>query len=245
MILILTFLFTFNVNAQDGIYVPIVQKHVQKVRERWTVEDLFKRKRERFRKKKWSPLKTRMFEMLVDVRFGSAEFNRHTTEADSEGFRSFGAGLQLFWGPVGLGLERDQYKIKEKAQYYQKDDATLFIRLLGPSTQSTHLTFLVGSQKVNHNDFGNYSQNFYGFMSNLYLFRHFGVEGRYRFKPATSSSSHEINGHEYYWGLFWEYSILRVYLNFYQDYLSGVQKVDDSKDDQRIHGSVFGIRLNF
>jgi hypothetical protein len=246
VLLILFFtLFNSNAFAQSEVYSRVVQKHIKKVRDRWTLEDLYLRRKYRAPKGRWSPWRSPMFELLVDFRFGPGGLDKTgVTGKDSE-LSSLGTQLQFHYGALGLGLDRSQTKVSEKNVFYKYDDFALSYRVVGPSTQSTHFTFLVGTRGGRHNDYGALNQQFYGVLTNFYLFRHLGLEGQYKVLSQTETSTHSVNGVNYHWGIFWEFSILRLYLNFNQDYHTATSKVDQVSLNQRISSTLLGARLAF
>jgi hypothetical protein len=246
--LILLFFNTSPALAQDSVYEPIVLRHQQKVRSRWTLEDWFSLKKKRQAQDQWLSWNRKrgpFFELIVDVHGGGHDFKRDGSDSAKEDFVIAGGGVQMFFGPLGLGIGRDQYKIKEKAQYSQRDEGTLFLRLAGSSTQTTHLTLVGGVQKYEHKFYGDYDHKFYGVLSNLYIFRHMGLEGQFRWKTSTESDSHKIEGEDYHWGLFWELSILRVYVIYHQDFSRAKNLDTDVEDNERVNGTVLGARLYF
>jgi hypothetical protein len=246
--LILLILQTPTALAQDSVYEPVVRRHQQKVKSRWSLEDWFSLKKKRQAQDQWLSWNRKrgpFFELLVDVHGGGHDFKRDGTDADKEDFVVAGGGVQIFFGPAGIGIGRDQYKIKEKEQYSQRDEGSLFLRLAGSSTQTTHLTLLGGVMKYEHKYYGDYDHKFYGVLSNLYIFRHMGLEGQYRVKASADSQTHEIEGEDYHWGAFWELSILRVYLLYHQDFSRAKRISTGVKDNERVNGTVFGARLYF
>jgi hypothetical protein len=244
--LILLLIYSAPSFGYRDIYLPVVEKHIKKVQDRWTLEDLYIKRRMPKKKKRWSSWSRKfMFEFLVDFRFGSANRQREGLVQEGDDTRMIAASLQYFYGPFGLGLERDQQKVKEKAMFFQRDEFTFSYRLIGPSTQSTHLTALMGYRTGRHNDYETFRQNYYGLLANFYLFRHFGLEARYRLSSATTTSTYDLSHYDYHWGIFWELNILRVYVNFFQDYFDGTRLSDRANLKQRISGNTFGMRLNF
>ena len=246
--LILLILQTPTALAQDSAYGSVVRRHQQKVKSRWTLEDWFSVKKKRQAQDQWLSWNRKrgpFFELLVDVHMGRPGFKRDGTDAEKEDFEIAGGGVQMFLGPAGIGIGRDQFKIKEKEQYSQRDEGTLFLRLAGSSTQTTHLTLLGGVMKYEHKYYGDYDHTFYGVLSNLYIFRHMGLEGQYRVKASTDSQTHEIQGEDYHWGAFWELSILRVYLLYHQDFNRAKRISTGVKDNERVNGTVLGARLYF
>lgn len=242
---ILLVLINSPVFAESEVYSRVVQKHIKKVRDRWTIEDLYLKRKTPPPRRRWSPWRAPMLEMLVDFKFGPGTlYKTGVSDKDSQ-LASLGSQLQFHYGALGLGLDRFQTKFAEKNVFYKHDDITLFYRLAGPSTQSTHLTFLVGSRGATHDDYGSYHQQFYGLLANLYLFRHLGFEGQYKVLNESLTKTHALSGVSYHWGVFWEFSILRLYINFSQDYHYGVKREDQQKLDQRFTASTLGARLAF
>jgi hypothetical protein len=234
--------------AQDSVYEPVVKKHRDKVRSRWTLEDWMSLKRRRQQQDEWLSWNTKkgpFFELVVDVHGGGHDWKRDGSDPDDESFVVAGGGFQIYVGPVGIGIGRDQYKVKEKAQYSQRDEGTLYLRLLGNSTQTTHLTLLGGIHKYEHKYYGDFDQTFYGAVTNLYLFRHFGLEGQFRWKSSAESETHKLTGEDYHWGAFWELSILRLYFVYHQDLTRAKRITDGAKDNERVNGPVMGARLYF
>lgn len=248
MPLILTIFFVLinsPVFAQSEVYSRVVQKHIKKVRDRWTLEDLYLRRKYRTSRGRWNPWHIPMFEMLVDFKFGPGMWDKAGVTGKNAELSNLGTQLQFHYGALGLGLDRSQTKVSEKNVFYKYDDAALYYRVFGPSTQATHLTLLVGSRGGKHDDYGDFNQQFYGVLANFYLFRHLGFEGKYKVLTETETTTHKVSGVNYHWGLFWEFSILRLYLNFSQDYFTGTQKTDQVSLNQRISSTLLGARLAF
>ena len=231
--------------AESEVYSRVVQKHIKKVRDRWTVEDLYIKRKYSPRRGRWSPWRAPMLEMLVDFQSGPGQLYKTGATDDETKTASLATQIQFHYGALGLGLLQSQTKVSEKSVFLKRDDITFYYRLLGPSTQSTHLTFLYGYQGGSHNDYGEIHQQYYGVLTNLYLFRHFGLEGLYKVRSGTQTTTHNLEGMSYHWGIFWEFSILRVYLNFAQDYHQGTDRTTQSELNQRVSSSVFGARLAF
>ncbi len=240
-------LVTLPGRAQDSVYAPVVEKRDQKVRERWTLEKwiVMKPKRRQSNWLAWDKRKKPLFELLVDVRGGYPSYDRSGEDPSDKNFGAIGGGLATFLGPVGFGISRDQYKIRQGDQFFERDEGALYLRILGQSTQSTHLTMLGGTRKLKHEVQGSYQQSFYGVQTNLYLFRHFGAEAQYRFLVPAKSDSHAVEGRDHHFGMFWELSILRVYWLYRQEYFKARRRGESGRDDERIHGSVVGLRLHF
>ncbi len=223
-------------------------KHKEKVQRRWSLEDWFSLKRKRKAQDvwlSWNRKRGPLFELILDAHGGGPAWKRDGTDADKEDFKMAGGGVQLFVGSLGIGISRDQMKIADKNQYWQKDAGTIYLRLLGSSTQSTHLTFLGGQEKSDHNYYGNYGQTFYGVLSNLYIFKRMGIEGKFRQLNSSTTETHKITSLDYHWGFFWELSILRVYA-LYQQQLNKAKRLSDGvQDNERINGMQLGARLYF
>ncbi len=231
--------------AQSEVYSRVVQKHIKKVQDRWTVESLYLRSKSSGRKRNWSPWKAPMLEMLVDFNFGPGQlYKTGASDKDTEAL-NLGTQLQFHYGAVGIGLEKFQTKISEKNVFVKRDDITLIYRLFGPSTQSTYLTLLAGYQGGEHSDYGEVHHQYYGLLTNIYFFRHMGFEGLYKIRNEIQTASHRLGGENYHWGIFWEFSILRIYFNFSQDYYKGKNLSTDQELNQHISSSVFGARLAF
>ncbi len=237
-----------TVTAQDSVYEPVVKKQSQKVQRRWTLEDWFVIKRKRRAQDLWLSMNRRrgpIFELITDVHGGSSKWKRDGSDPQDEDFRIAGGGVQIHIGPVGFGMGRDQYKIVDKEQYWEQDAGTVYLRLLGSSTQTTQLTVLGGKAKSEHDFYGNFDQTFYGALSSLYIFRHFGIEGLYRVMNTGESETHKGQSTIYHWGLFWELSLLRVYVNYQQAFNRAKNLSTAVEEDERVHGTVFGARLYF
>jgi hypothetical protein len=231
--------------GESEIYSRVVQKHIKKVRDRWTLEDLYLTRKYSPRSGRWSPWKSPMFEMLVDFQSGPGQLYKAGLKNDDTKTATLATEIQFHYGALGFGLTQSQTKLSKKSVFLKRDDLTLYYRVLGPSTQSTHLTFLVGYQGGTHNDYGDIHQQYYGALTNLYLFRHFGLEGQYQVRSETQTSTYRVSGMHYHWGIFCEFSILRVYLNFFQDYQNGQKITDNSEQNHRVSSTLFGARLAF
>lgn len=231
--------------GESEIYSRVVQKHIKKVRDRWTLEDLYLTRKYSPRRGRWSPWKSPMLEMLVDFQSGPGQLYKTDVKDDATKTASLATQIQFHFGALGVGLHQSQTKISEKSIFLKRDDLTLYYRLVGPSTQSTHLTLFLGYQGGTHNDYGEIHQQYYGVLTNFYLFRHFGLEGQYKIRSATQTTTHRLQGMNYHWGMFWEFRILRLYLNFSQDYHQGDNLTTHAELNQRVSSSVFGARLSF
>ncbi|MBY0518523.1 MAG: hypothetical protein K2P81_16545 [Bacteriovoracaceae bacterium] len=248
MIWLLSFFLCLSSAQAQSVYGPVMAKHKEKIQRRWTLEDVFAQKRKRKAQDlwlSWNRKKGPMFELILDIHGGAPSWKRDGTNADDDDFKLAGGGVQIFVGSLGIGISRDQMKIANKDQYWQKDAGTVFLRLLGSSTQSTHLTILGGQEKSDHTYYGNYSQTFYGALSNLYIFRHMGIEGKFRQLNSATTETHKVTAMDYHWGFFWELSILRVYA-YYQQQLNTAKRISTGvQDNERINGMLLGARLYF
>ena len=245
LLLVLMMVTTAPAFAQSEVYSRVVQKHIKKVRDRWSVEDLYLKRRSSGRKKRWSPWRSPMLEMLVDFKVGKGQLYKAEVRDEKSKTASLETQIQFHYGALGFGFSQHETKSEGSGLIFKRDDLTLYYRLLGPSTQSTHLSFLMGYQGGSHADYGEIHQSYYGMLTNLYLFRHLGLEGQYVVRSQTQTSTHRVSGMHYHWGIFWEFSILRIYLNFFQDYQNGQKISDGIEQNQRVSSTLFGARLAF
>lgn len=254
ILLLLTIFLSSQALAQDSVYDPVNRKMREKVRTRWALENIIVPNRKSKAMEQWMPLNLKKgphFELMADARFGMMNFMRIGYDPKKRPTKAAGGGLQIHFGPVGIGIQRDQYKFSSKEQYWERDEGTFYLRILGSSTQTTHLTLLTGTQKSEHAFIGNYEQSYYGALANLYIFRHFGLEGQYRYKKSIRTDSHYMRGVEQHWGFFGEMSILRVYVLFRLEtnnanqtrVINGNEYFYD--DREYFKGFVLGARLNF
>lgn len=238
--LLLALSLPLGVQAQDSVYEPVIQKFQKKKKARWSFEDSGKRRI----RNPWNPWQG-IFEIAVDLHMSGGEFKRGGATPVDESSAVAGGGVQFHFSGLGLGIGREQSAIREKGSIWNRDEGTLYLRLLGSSTQSTQITLLGGIYKVDHRVFGKYDQNFYGALGNLYFTRYLGLEVQARQRSAASSDNYNLSGLDYHYGLFWEATILRVYVLYRHDYLEGEQKSTGDKTPESLKGTVFGGRLYF
>ncbi|MFP5459391.1 MAG: hypothetical protein ACLGG7_11710 [Bacteriovoracia bacterium] len=240
-------------SAHASVYDKVNLKMYEKIRTRWALENLFVRNRRSKPREQWlpyNPKKAPMFELMADVRMGTLKYgNNDLHPQKKQPLKVASGGLQAFLGPVGISIQREQYKFSQK--WWNRDEGTFYLRILGSSTQSTHVTLFTGTQKSDTALFLKYEQQFQGILTNLYLTRYLGLEGMYRYRPKTDSDTHSIRGTDQHWGFFFESSILRLSVLFRQEsnratsLNPGTGGVAGSSGFQGYNGGLLQARLNF
>jgi len=229
--------------GQDSVYVPVVRKRQSKMQNRWTVADALSREGRRPRDP-WSPWRP-LFEIVVDLHAGGPEWKRDGNDPRKERLRGAGGGMQVHYRGLGFGIGRDQLKFKEAGRYWNRDEGTLFLRVLGSSTQTTGVTLLTGLQKSDHDYFGDYDQSFYGVLGTLYLSRYLGTDIQLRQRGSARSQDWRVSGNDSHIGIFWEISILRLYLLYRHDEIRATDREDGTKTKESFMGTQIGARLYF
>lgn len=240
-------------SAHASVYDKVNLKMYEKIRTRWAVENLFVRNRRSKPREQWlpyNPKKAPMFELMADVRMGQLSYENDTLNPPkNQPLKVASGGLAVFLGPLGISVQREQYKFSEK--WWNRDEGSFYLRVLGSSTQTTNLTGFIGVQKSDMSTLQKFEHRYYGALANLYLSRYLGLEGMYRYREPTESTTHAIRGGDQHWGIFFEASILRLSLLFRKEwnkarsFTPGVVGPPGSSGFESYSGTVMQARLNF
>lgn len=235
-------------SAHASVYDKVNLKMYEKIRTRWALENLFVRNRRSKPREQWlpyNPKKPPMFELMADVRMGTLSYFEDYHNPKKQPLKVASGGLNVFLGPVGFGIQREQYKFSDKM--WNRDEGTFYLRVLGSSMQTTHFTILAGQQKSDHALFEEFEQQYFGYLANIYISRYFGIEGFYR-KRSGGQPKYDISGADQHWGVFVDISILRLSLLFRQEWNTYREKADTiliPKGYESFKGTVAQARLNF
>jgi hypothetical protein len=139
-----------------------------------------------------------------------------------------------------LGIE---YKYEKSKEVYSQDEGNLNLRIFGTSTQSTNLVLQYGVRLLNEYQFGEFQQQFAGGYLGLYIFRFFGLEGRYRnyFWATMTDGLMNMRSERYDYGVFLEKSFFRIFGTIFRE----VFKYQNPDLIQERNGLYVGVRINF
>ena len=160
----------------EGVYTVVIQKQAQKAQSRWTLTDWLRTKKKMALMDQWLALNTsaHIFELVLEGAEGHYKISQATMPQKS-GHLSKNYGGSFFVSIFGL-----EYKREESLDFYKQDELQFNLRILGTSTQVTNLTLHYGQRKLNDVRYGEFEQNYFGLVSDLYLLSFLGLEGLYR-----------------------------------------------------------------
>jgi len=104
---------------------------------------------------------------------------------------------------------------------------------------------LAGYQQYKHKDYGSYTPRVYGWLATLYMTRYTGLEFDYRQIGTVTNKYYTFMNENYHYGVFWELSILRIYFNYYHDYIESIRLTQRENFHEAVKGFQFGGRLYF
>lgn len=119
------------------------------------------------------------------------------------------------------------------------------LRLLGSSSQTTNLVLRYGWRKRQNLRVGeNWENEFAEAAMQLYIFKFFGLVGKYRqYGASISNLENTYRGTRTTAGVFLEYGILRGYVDFYRE-PTQVDRGSESTEERR-EGLEYGVRFHF
>ena len=189
------------------------------------VQIIFKKQEEK-RKTRWSLaewLETRDRMMLMDLWLAMHsptpyEFYLGTdyqmSETDQSGdenyWRIYGAAYATIFG---LGLEYETSPSKPWS-------ALFLLRVFGFNAQATNITLQLGVRNSTQPEV--FRNAVLGVGTTIYIAKYFGVDGFYRhyFDSTPNATGSSLSGHRFEVGAFIDFSLLRVYGNYYDEPLS-------------------------
>lgn len=119
------------------------------------------------------------------------------------------------------------------------------LRILGHSTQSTHIALQYGVHLLTDQDNGKYDYEFSAVSANFYFLPFFGFEGVYRnyIKTKNDGLTSESWGRRVETGFFLELGFLRLFAVKYRETL--VFKDSSTTNTEVDEGTSYGLRMFF
>jgi hypothetical protein len=190
----------------DDIYTIIVKKQETKEKNRWSLSDWLET-RDRMRLQDlWLALHSPSpYEFYVGGNYQSNQISNANSTMVWEAFAAAYASI--------FGLEA-----RYESNFEKRTFGIFDLRIFGFHDQATNITLQGG---VRSSDTGTYSYRnaLVGVSVTLYLARHFGVDGLYRYylPAAPNPSEVSISGYRYQGGAFLDFQFLRIYGNYLND----------------------------
>jgi hypothetical protein len=176
------------------------------------------------------------------IDYAKSSFDRDTADNTNEEDDGFTGELGAYWGIFGLVGRSEEY-----GNLYKQKEASLNIRLIGSSHQSTHLTATYGVRDFKGSAQEEFNQNFYGGDVSLYLLPFLGFDGRYRYYINTENSqgTHSLKSSRSQWGMFIDIAFVRFFTYQFEENLVFNDHSSPSLNELQIKGTAAGIRLYF
>lgn len=195
------------------------QKAERKEKSRWTLQEWLAQKQRNHLMDLWLG----MYAPSPYEFFVQGSFNTYDTKIESTATNTK-QHHESFSGSVGayatiIGVE-GSYE-NNPGDKYNDTAGSLNLRILGNAVQSTHLILHYGLRTRYEDSSGTQvrlSQQFAGADLNLYLNRHFGLQGLYNYYlPTTNTTLGDVKAHRYEGGLFIDFKALRIYGVYFQE----------------------------
>ncbi|MGE4131219.1 MAG: hypothetical protein AB7F86_06245 [Bdellovibrionales bacterium] len=220
------------------------QKVAKKEASRWTLTDWLSQKRKISLWDQWLAMNRSANFFENNLSAGHGQYTMTTTDAsgnktkDKLDFQSY--GLDIFFTIFNLYGEYE--KTSDDRESY---GGAAGLRLLGTSSQSTNLVARYGWRKLNSMRDGEVWENqFAEGVLDLYVFKYGGLSGKYRnYFSNESNLDGKLGGTRAGGGLFFEYGILRVFGDVFQEKLEIDRAGVKTKLDRE--GYLAGLKLFF
>ncbi len=218
---ILLFLLTLLHQPSSASYFQKNMMNTKRSSERaatqWTLADWLQQKKKIGLMDHWllSNRKTQVFDFMFGG--GNSKFLLKT-ESQTEIDRSWnqGAFAQTAFYVYMLGVEGSYEKYNPGRDLVQ---SSLNLRILGSHLQSTRLIVKYGFRELKiEEDQEKWLSHFAEADLNIYLFRGFGLQGRYQhIIPKVSNEDVELKGHRVSGGAFIELGVLRIFGEYFEE----------------------------
>lgn len=128
----------------------------------------------------WLALNTAPNFLDFNIALETADFEHSingTTDAEEQSLK--GASIGLHFNIIGF---EGQYKMAENSSTdeFKSRTGIFHLRILGHSTQSTHIALQYGVHLLTDQDNGKYDEEFSAVSADFYFLPFFGFEGAYR-----------------------------------------------------------------
>lgn len=231
--------------AQRGPGFFAYQRQTSKENTRWTLADYLAQKQKIRLMDMWLAIhrQANLFEMALgggalqyDLKIESGGVKTKTAE-DASAYQ-----LDLFFSIFGLHAEYEETEHDTRAMA-----GAVAVRVFGMSSQGTNLTLRYGLRNFEDRatePFVEWQNQFGEAELNFYLFKFFGLQGNYRHYLADKANNGvELSGHRTTAGVFFDFSLVRLFGSFFQEQME--YKVTDSMDKKDREGFTYGMQLFF
>lgn len=180
----------------------------------------------------------------LDLSGGSTSYEVKTTNASGvqatadESAQSYGLNLYIWL----LNLYGEYEKTSNNREAF---GGAAGLRLFGAHSQTTSLVARYGYRKT-HDFFRHeiWENQYIEGLLQLYLISQFGVQGTYRYYlPSESNLGNELSGHRVRGGVFFEFGILRIFADYFQEPIEISASGATTKEERS--GYDFGAKLYF
>ncbi|MFN8847115.1 MAG: hypothetical protein ACK5V3_15970 [Bdellovibrionales bacterium] len=209
---------------------------------RWTLQEWLDQKNRNALMDQWLSMNSPSpYEFSLQADSFQVEYKEGTNASMKK--KSSQGSVQAFAGPVGIsGLYENSWNEK-----LSQSTGLLQFRLLGSSLQSTSLTVGLGqrNRRFVYQSNEHEIRNLVGHARvQLYLTRHFGVQGTYQYFAHTKDTNlGDTYGHLSEGGLFLDFKGLRIYSDYFEDIFRLKPAGVDSK--YRRQGVKTGLQIFF
>jgi len=220
-LLILTLAMTLGAQASANFQSDMMKskrsKNPQSTEGQWTIADwLAQRSRVRLMDQ-WLEMHTNHSWAELVLNGAGQEFTYKTSSA-SAATKSTQTG-QLYQADIFLSILNLNGEYQKTDNSKESYGGAAGLRLLGVSAQTTSLIARYGWRRLSDLSLPERWENQYveGQLQ-LYIVQEFGLTGTYRYYlPATSNQGDSLEGHKATYGVFYEFSGIRIFADYFQE----------------------------
>ncbi|MFI5391858.1 MAG: hypothetical protein ACHQYQ_10900 [Bacteriovoracales bacterium] len=245
IILFLCLIFIANAWSQSKDVITVsVERQEAKRRTGWTLADWMDTRRTIALQNQWLAFHTYgddgiLYDFYIGGGVGEFKFTGDQIPTLDEEKQK----LYNYFGALYVAILGIEYRYEKSKEVYSQDEGNVDLRLFGTSTQTTVIVAQYGLRSLNEYQFGIFDQQFAGGYLQLYIFRFFGLEGRYRnyFWNTMKDGTMNMRSERWDYGLFLEKSFFRIFGTIFQETFT-YQSPDLV---QERYGVNVGLRINF
>ncbi len=217
------------------------QRAEKRESQRWTLQDWLAQKERMALMDQWLMMNSpSVFEFYI---LGSSHsYKLKTPDSESKSYNSSLVALGAYAQSVGLTLEYEN----NQEEKFNDLAGQLNIRVLGNSLQTTSLTLHIGqrTRQVHVIEQETFRNLFGQATAQIYLTRHFGLQGFYRhYQPESHENLGKIGGSLIEVGPFLDFKGLRLFGNWFND--TQTYELNHIEIDTKRSGVKTGLQIFF
>ncbi len=230
--------------AKETVWEYVDRKLEKKKFKRWSLSNWFHTQEKIALQNQWLAMNIHEDGILTEyyIDYAKSKFDRDTSDNSNVEDDGVTGEAAAYWGIFGLVFRQEEY-----GSLYTQREASVNLRLIGSSHQSTHLTATYGARQFRGNSQEEFDQNFYGGDISLYLLPFLGFDGRYRYyiNAENSQGTQSLRSDRTQWGMFIDISFVRFFTYQFEENLLFNDFSSPELSELQIKGTAAGIRLYF